>query len=194
MIAPSLLLSLLADAGVPMIMLTYPAMLALLVPIIAIEAYLCKRWLHLTLGEAVRSTGIANVISTIVGIPLAWLVMFLLELGVLLPVLKSHVLERVHSPVVTVIVFFFSSAWIGPPERMKWLIPCAVLALFLPFYFASYGIEYLIVRRLLKQSGDTSTGLDRRRIRRAVRDANLVTYGLMLVGTTVWLIAEIPWR
>jgi hypothetical protein len=38
---------LLADVGVPMIFLTFPAMIVLLLPIIALETWLCRKWLFL---------------------------------------------------------------------------------------------------------------------------------------------------
>lgn len=63
---------LLADAGVPMIFLTFPAMLILLVPIIFIESWLCRSSLHLTFWAALKSNAISNIVSTLIGVPIAW--------------------------------------------------------------------------------------------------------------------------
>jgi hypothetical protein len=62
---------LLADAGIPMIALTLPLMLMLLIPVIVIEGLLCKKWLGLTNWEAMKSNAVSNLVSTLVGIPLA---------------------------------------------------------------------------------------------------------------------------
>src|SRR5580698_6792977 len=69
-----------ADAGVPMLFVTWPGMLVALIPVIVIEAWIMKRRLKLAVGEALRLTGIANAASAIVGIPLAWLALAGLEL------------------------------------------------------------------------------------------------------------------
>jgi hypothetical protein len=51
---------LLADAGIPMIFLAFPAMLMLLVPIIVVEGFLCKKWLALTTWDAMKSNAVSN--------------------------------------------------------------------------------------------------------------------------------------
>ncbi len=59
----------LADAGIPMILLAFPAMLMLLVPIIVVEGFLCKKWLALTTWDAMKSNAVSNLASTIIGVP-----------------------------------------------------------------------------------------------------------------------------
>jgi hypothetical protein len=44
---------LLADAGVPMIFLTFPAMLILLAPVVLVEAILYRKWLGIRTGKAI---------------------------------------------------------------------------------------------------------------------------------------------
>jgi hypothetical protein len=61
-------LPLLADAGIPMIFLTLPLMLMLLIPVIAIEGFLCKKWLGLTTWEAMKSNAVSNLASTLIGV------------------------------------------------------------------------------------------------------------------------------
>lgn len=69
-----------ADAGVPMLFVTWPGMLLALIPVVAIEALIIRPRLKLAAGDAVRFTGIANLASTVVGIPLAWLTLVAVEL------------------------------------------------------------------------------------------------------------------
>ena len=68
-------LPLLADAGVPMIFLTWPAMVVLLIPVIAIEGFLCKKWLGLRTWQAIKANAASNLTSTIIGVPVAWAAM-----------------------------------------------------------------------------------------------------------------------
>ena len=59
--------------------------------------------------------------------------------------------------------------------------------LLIPFFFASYAVEYFVIRLLLEMRDDTQPTLEYPRVRVAIRDANLVTYGAMFVGTSIWL-------
>src|SRR5208337_3232173 len=61
-----------ADAGLPMIMIVWPAMIVLLVPIIAVEAMVARRKLTVPVEPAILISTAANGASTIVGLPLAW--------------------------------------------------------------------------------------------------------------------------
>jgi hypothetical protein len=54
-------LFLLADAGLPMIALTFPLMLLLVIPVIVVEALLCKKWLELSTWEAMKSNALSNL-------------------------------------------------------------------------------------------------------------------------------------
>jgi hypothetical protein len=192
MSGPFVSLELVADAGLPMILLTFPAMLLLLIPVIGIEAFLCKKWLGLTTRDAIRSNTIANLVSTIIGIPIAWAFMFGVEFATLGGILSTGpVLEDSNSPLARVILFVLSSAWIAPPERGHvWIIPCAVLVLLVPFFFASYGVEYVVIKHMLGMPEGGTSRLSSQRIRTAVRNSNLVTYGIMAFVTSVLMIRE----
>ena len=62
---------LLADAILPSLVLVWPITIVLLLPIIAVEAkYACSR-LNLSGGQAFRVFGVANIASTVIGLPIA---------------------------------------------------------------------------------------------------------------------------
>ncbi len=71
---------LLADAILPSLIWVWPITVVLLLPVILIEAQYARRRLNLTLGQAFRCLAIANVISTIVGFPLATVVANILQI------------------------------------------------------------------------------------------------------------------
>jgi hypothetical protein len=73
-------------------------------------------------------------------------------------------------------------------------IPAATLALLIPFFFASYVVEYLVIKFMLGMPEGGPANLAYPRIRKAVRNANLITYGAMFVTTAVWLVMSLPRR
>jgi hypothetical protein len=102
---------------------------------------------------------------------------------------SSQTIQNWHSPLAKVILLFFSSAWIGPPNSKNlWLIPAATLVLLVPFFFASYGIEYRVIKSMVGMPEGGPPNLAYSRVRIAVRNANLITYGAMFVATSVWLV------
>jgi hypothetical protein len=93
---------LLADAGVPMIFLTFPVTVMLLLPVILVEAWFLRKWLALGVWEAGKLSAIANIASTLLGVPAAWAVMLCVEFGVGWSVTKipsvSQASEKWNSP------------------------------------------------------------------------------------------------
>ena len=69
-----------ADIGLPMLFVVWPPLVLLLLPVIAIEASCAHRVLGLDWRRALSVSGRANLISTLLGVPLAWLLIVLLGL------------------------------------------------------------------------------------------------------------------
>jgi hypothetical protein len=87
---------------------------------------------------------LSNSIRTL---PAAWAIMLGVEFATMGLVKWSHPNQDWNSSLANVIFFFLSPAWIGPPsEKNVWLISAATLVLLVPFFFASYGIEYLVIK------------------------------------------------
>lgn len=59
--------------------------------------------------------------------------------------------------------------------------------LLVPFFFASYGIEYFVMAHMIGMPSGGTENLAYPRIRTAVRNANLVTYGAMFIAASTWL-------
>jgi len=62
-----------SDMGIPSPSVIWPGLWFLLVPVVALEAAVAKRVLRLSWKAAFRVSGEANLVSTLVGIPLMWL-------------------------------------------------------------------------------------------------------------------------
>ncbi len=184
---------LLVDAGVPMIFLTFPAMLALLTPIVLIEAWLCRKWLGLTVWAALKSNAAANVVSTLIGVPVAWGVTLLFQFFALGTILRipaiSRAADKWNSPLADVVLTILAPAWLGPSEKnLYWMVPLAAIVLLVPTFFLSVWIEAFVVDHMLRKPEGDPSNLTSSRIRTAVRNANLVSYGLLTLGAISWLL------
>lgn len=166
-----------ADAGVPMLFLTLPAMLIALVPIIAIEAVVVGRLLGSNAVLRVKSVAIANAVSTVVGLPLAWVALVALQL-----VSGGGSAYGLTTPTQKLLAVTWQAPWLIPYESdLYWMLPAASLVLLIPFFFTSYFVEAPIVTRLEPE-------YLRAHVRTAVFRANLFSYLLLAAFTLIWLL------
>jgi len=166
-----------------MICVQMPVMVGALIPVILLEAVLIRRWLGLSYVSAFRGVALSNLGSTLIGVPIAWGIMFIIELGVLLPVsiAADHWHWQFRSPVFEVVGLFLSCAWLGPiDQNQAWLVPAAAALLLIPSFYVSVWIE----RRICIFSWK---GSDPNAVRRCVYHANLASYLMLFVLACVWL-------
>jgi hypothetical protein len=157
-----------ANAGVPMIFLAMPALGLSIIPIIIIEAIFLSKKLELPISGAFKTTIISNLVSTIVGIPLTWLLLVLIQ--VLAGGGGAFGLDTTLGKVLSVTL---QAAWLIPYESdLHWMIPVAGLILLFPFFFASWWSEYFVSKKMLKEHSA-------QRVKIAVRNANIITYALL---------------
>ncbi|MFH0898640.1 MAG: hypothetical protein V1855_03610 [bacterium] len=169
-----------ADAGVPMLLLTFPAMLIALIPIIVIEAVIISKFLKVGFKKAVGPSSVANILTTIIGFPLSWALLFGLEYlatgGSCGPGFST-----IGKSIITVIV---ESAWICPREQAFWLIPVAAIICLVVAFFISVFYEYVVLKRYFKQC-------DKQQIKKTVWITNTVTYALLVVACLIYLFVTI---
>jgi hypothetical protein len=167
----------LPDMGLPAIAFFAPAMLVLLIPIVLVEAFVMWRRLSLPIGRAMSTSLVANVVSTIVGIPVVGLLSMLsfLLIGILPVEIRTSPLGAVIGIVIAAPWFSDPQAWILP--NPDWKLFASIVVLFIEFFLASWWLELQVVRRMLQ------TVVDPRLVVRAVRDANLASYGII---AAVW--------
>lgn len=178
LVAPSIAY---ANIGVPMLLVTLPGMLIALVPIIAVESYVISKQLSLALGRAVKTCSIANLASTLVGIPVAWFVLVVIQIAT-----GGGSAHGIDTPLEKFLAVTWQAPWLIPYEpELYWMIPAATLTLLVPFFFASWFIEYRVSKRFLKEN-------DASLVNKAVRDANLLSYALLAVAVLCFLAAAEP--
>lgn len=184
---------LLADAGVPMIFITWPGMLALLLPIMAVEAVFIIKHTALPHKRVVWAAASANAVSTVVGIPLTWGILFGCELGLWEGLSHTSIGSgRWNSPLARIVGTIFSAPWLAPVgESGRWAIPLAVLVLLIPFFFVSVWVEQLVMKfffRTPRAEGIQGAEPSDDSLRKAVWGANVVSYGLLFLFAVVWLL------
>ena len=157
-----------ANAGVPMLFLAMPAFLISLVPIIAVETFYLAKALALSHRQSLKTVSLSNVASTVIGIPLTWLVLVLVQM-----VTGGGGAYGIDTVMGKILAVTWQSPWLIPYEDdLDWMIPAAGLVLLIPFFFTSWWSEYVVSKWLNKSLRPES-------IKQEVRNANLITYSLL---------------
>ncbi len=166
-----------ADAGVPMLALIWPASWALFVPIVAIEAWVARRIVNLDWKTCIKTVGIANALSTLIGIPLTWGALVIIEM-ILSHGGRAYGIDTLAGKIIAVTI---QAPWLIPYESdLGWMIPAASMVLLIPFFFASVFIERWVFG--LKRE------IDKTKIKSWSWRANLLTYGLLQAILVCFLI------
>ena len=163
-----------ADMGLPMLAITLPAALWALIPVILVEAYVFKRH-GFAFQWSLQWNAVANVVSTVAGVPLAWLALVIADGVIGIGIYSLGAFHNLGTGPGRIFDFLINIAWLPPMENMKdydWAVPTAYLMLLVPFFFASWQIEYRIIAWWNKDK-------DAKAIRRAGFYANLVSYILL---------------
>ncbi len=127
----------LANAGVPMLFVQMPFLLITLPAIIALEAWLSRRWLAVSWPQAWKWTSIANVVSTVVGFPILWIALVVVQM-----VIGGGGVPKLSEPWFSVYTVTVQAAWLLPfEERLYWMIPTACMVLLVPSFFVTVFIE-----------------------------------------------------
>ncbi len=170
-----------ANIGVPMIFITIPGMLIALFPVILIESLVIAKQLAISFKSSIKAAALGNVISTIVGIPITWVILVAIQIGT-----GGDSSYGINSPLKKFLAVTWQAPWLIPyEEELYWMIPAATLFLIVPFFFASWWIEYRVERKFIND-------IESARINRAVRNANLASYGMLALIVLGFLLTAKP--
>lgn len=170
-----------ANAGLPMLFVVYPGFMAAFIPVIFIEFfYLSKRLKDCSFKKLFCGVLGANLISTLLGVPLTWLAAVAVQMmfGGGMAYGLNGFGRKLYAAVV-------QAPWlIGYEEALFWLVPSAFTVLMLYFFLSSWLIEYGVIYLLFYKSCDKIL------IRKAVFKANLISYIFLYVcGSLYWFAA-----
>jgi hypothetical protein len=157
-------------------MLSWPLAWLLLVPVVLVETLVARRLLAGELRHLVKCVLVANLWSTLAGIPLAYA--FYFALVVASDLTQPLVTAMAWSPLTTVFqaeqalarVAVYGPAWRGSDV----LVPLALAFTQIPAFFVSVLVEYAVVRRRVPPE-------ERDRVKLWAWRANETSYGLLLV-------------
>lgn len=174
----------LANAGIPMIVVQMPALIALLPVVIAIESFLSKRWFDISWRQAWVGSSIANVVSTIFGFPILWFAWVLA-----LYIIGGPGSPNLPEPWFSIFLVTVQAAWLLPfNDRMHWMIPIACIVLLLPTFFVSFYIESKIYMRVFSERNSPAD------VKSASWRMHLITYGVLLSIGVLFLVFSISSR
>ncbi|MFP4424579.1 MAG: hypothetical protein ACLFP2_05125 [Candidatus Woesearchaeota archaeon] len=166
-----------ANMGIPVIFVTMPLMLLALLPIILIESLVLMRYLAKGLKRTIVPVGIANAVTTILGYPISWGLLF----GIGLITTGGSCgpgFDTVGKSILTVLL---EAAWLCPwEEQIYWTLPIAIIIGLLLAFFISILIEYKILKRYFKNLEP-----------KPVWVANMITYGLLVLFSLIYLLVGI---
>jgi hypothetical protein len=167
-----------ADIGVPMIFVTLPYMIIALVPVILLETIVLARKLGVAPKFVVKTVSIANTVSTIIGIPITWFLLVVVEI-----VTGGGAAYGIDTFRQRFLAVTWQAPWLIPYDsELHWMIPAATLVLLAPFFFASWLIESKVAGRFLKEYPEGA-------VRRGMLAANGLSYLLLGLLDLAWLLA-----
>jgi hypothetical protein len=166
-----------ANMGVPIVCVAVPVMLIALLPITGIESLVYYKRLGRPFKDAFWGALFSNLWSTLVGVPLMWLPLVIVQLSI--GGGRAWGMDTTQQRVEAVTL---QAAWLIPySEHLAWMIPAASIVLLLPFYLGSVVVEYLALAVRWKS-------LERKRLFAGVALANALSYtGLgVYYGSQLW--------
>jgi hypothetical protein len=152
-----------------MLALSWPVQWLAFIPVVAGEAAMVARKLHLSFRGALKPVAVANLWSTLVGVPIAWFGMLLVEGfgGMMLSTMPEHIAD---SPAFRYVSFPLFAAWIRGSSPLEF--KAAFLVLMVVFCWASILVERHVLKRYLSTS-------EQLQLRRSVKQANIASYVLL---------------
>lgn len=167
-----------------MIAIEASLMAVFFLPIVLMESWVASYFLRIPITKAFGGAFVSNLVSTVIGIPLAWFIHFLLELAIMLtlsiePGIVTNLEQSPVGTIVSLLLFILGSAWIGPGQ-LYWTVPAALLILLIPACWISIEMESSVLKRLWKQ-------IDPSLIKQAARNMNLASYAVLYLLAFVWL-------
>lgn len=172
----------LANVAIPTIFVSLPLQIFALGPVIFIEAWVIYRTSHEgEFRDVLYTTTKANFLTTILGTPVTWFLVALVNLGGFYTYEYFRHGWTANAPIAKIIEIPLAlmNFWgeVGPDYR--WAYPVALVLLLIPFYIMSWRVEYWVFKRSWK---DVAPAM----LKRAVRNANRISYGIICIALIVW--------
>lgn len=159
---------LLANAGLPMIGVQMEILIAALIPVVMIETLVLRYRLSMSFLRVLPASLIANLISTFIGIPFAWMALVFTELTF------GATAWGLDTPLKRIAAVTIQAPWLIPYQNdIYWMVPTASLVLMFPFLIVSAIVESRVLIRIYPE-------IPRQNLQRAVYFANVISYTILI--------------
>jgi len=163
-----------------MICFELPLMAVALIPVAWVESVVYRAVLNIDFRTAFRGALRANLWSTFLGIPLAWLIQVVAQMTS-----GGGAAWGLDTPLTRLAAVTLQSAWLVPYERdLYWMIPVASFVLLIPCFVASVVTESLVLIR--------RWNLPRARLLLSLVLANAASYLLLAAYLGIRVAAKLP--
>jgi len=144
-------------------------LIAALIPIVVIETLVLLYRLSMSFLRVLPASLIANLISTFIGIPFAWLALVFTELTF------GSTAWGLDTPVKRIAAVTIQAPWLIPYQNdIYWMVPTASLVLMFPFLIVSAIVESRVLIRIYPE-------IPRQNLRKVVYFANAISYTILIV-------------
>lgn len=172
-----------ANVAIPMIYFEFPAMVIALVPVIALEFFVARKWISVPWKKIFLGISGANLASTLLGVPLAY--GFILGFGYLLGLLGFELGS--DQSLLSPIRIIWSAAYVGPYRFYNWMAATGFMTFLVPAFFISVFLERAILIRVFAE-------VEKAAVRKAVWKMNVFSYillfGLGLAALIILLVQD----
>lgn len=166
-----------ANAGLPMIFVTFPYLAMGFVPVVLVEGTIVQQRIRGERRRLWKSVIVGNLLSTVIGVPITWLILLALQ-----AVTGGGRAYGTDTLLQKLLAVSWQAPWLIPYENhLPWMIHAATLVLLAPFFAVSVWLEFNVHKRML-DSADLNV------LRQTTIMANLTSYGLLTLLPLVNLI------
>jgi hypothetical protein len=159
-----------ANAGIPMIAVMAPSFAFALVPVILIEGIIIMIMLKTHWIKSMAVSSVANAITTIIGIPLTWILLVIIDVVLVLTIPGIRTAPDKYQ-------IFLTAPWLNPWVNKEDII-LAGLILLVPFFIVSWFVEYRIAYKMLK--------IQKPSVKKCLLIGNLLSYSMLAILFLVW--------
>ena len=171
----------LANVGVPMVFSQVILMGFAFLPVVLIESVIVRKQLAIPPRRVLKDVGVANLCTTLLGVPLAWGAMLLLELAST----NGGTALGMDSPAKMLAAVTLQAAWLVPYEdELHWMIPAASSVLLIPCFVLSLIIERWVLVRRWKEREHPA-------VFSAVLRANVWSYLFLFIAGSLWTVSKL---
>ena len=171
----------LANAGLPMVIIQGPFLLLAILPVVLLETMILKKYTGLNFSRSCKAVSSANAVSTLVGIPITYILILFFELA--LSEVGGWIGDTTGQVLSMTGYVLFPALLVPFSEKLEllflpWIIVAGII-LMIFFFFVSWKVEFFVAKKMLSDDNIPKSKLNNIFMR-----ANIASY---LCMTMIWI-------